>query len=170
MKITLVESEIREAIQAYVLGHFNIKEGMQISMEFTATRGSDGLTASIDISKVADVAQSGPMTQAATVVAVPVPAAPAPTSVPAPKAVAAAPVAALVVADPVNVGDVNQPKVIVQSLVTMPAEPVATTMAEVGESAPAPTAPATNPPTVTRRTLFSSLPAPSNKTAPAAAG
>ena len=85
MKITLVESEIREAIQAYVLGHFNIKEGMQISMEFTATRGSDGLTASIDISKVADGVQSGPMTQAASVVAVPVPAAPVPAPVPAPK-------------------------------------------------------------------------------------
>lgn len=165
MKITLVESEIREAIQAYVLGHFNIKEGMQISMEFTATRGSDGLTASIDISKVADGVQSGPMTQAASVVAVPVPAAPVPAPVPAPKPPVAAPVAAPVVVpvpDPVlpeeteKVTPISQADVVEQTTDDPPAP-----------AAPVTTAPVATPPTVTRRTLFSSLPAPSNKTAPA---
>lgn len=50
MQITLHESEITEAVEAYVRDQINIKTNQSISIDFTAGRGSNGLTASLDIS------------------------------------------------------------------------------------------------------------------------
>jgi len=50
MKIQIVQREIEEAIRAYIHSQINVKEGMEITMEFTSTRGDDGLVAAIDIS------------------------------------------------------------------------------------------------------------------------
>lgn len=50
MKITIVQSEIEEAVRQYILTQIAVKPGHSITMDFSATRGSDGLTAFIDIS------------------------------------------------------------------------------------------------------------------------
>lgn len=53
MKITIVQSEIEEAIRQYIHNQIAVKEGHAITMDFTATRGEDGLIAAIDISPIA---------------------------------------------------------------------------------------------------------------------
>lgn len=50
MKITIVQREIEDAIRAYIHSQITVNEGMEITMDFTATRGDDGLIAAIDIS------------------------------------------------------------------------------------------------------------------------
>jgi len=52
MKITIVESEIQEAIRAHIERQITVKEGMEITMEIRATRGEDGFIANIDISPI----------------------------------------------------------------------------------------------------------------------
>lgn len=49
MRITIVESEIKEAIVAFVASQLTIKEGQEITVDFKATRGEDGATAEISI-------------------------------------------------------------------------------------------------------------------------
>lgn len=51
MRIILVQSEIEAALRQYVLGQINIAEGQDISIDFKNTRGDDGATAEINISK-----------------------------------------------------------------------------------------------------------------------
>jgi hypothetical protein len=50
MKITIVETEIQEAIRNHLHTIMTLKPGCVITMDFSATRGSDGLIAAIDIS------------------------------------------------------------------------------------------------------------------------
>jgi hypothetical protein len=50
MKITIVQLEIEEAIRQYVQSRIQVQDGMEITMDFTSTRGDDGLIAAIDIS------------------------------------------------------------------------------------------------------------------------
>ena len=49
MQIIIVQSEIETAIRDYVMSVVDIKEGMRIDIDLTATRGADGFKASIDI-------------------------------------------------------------------------------------------------------------------------
>lgn len=49
MQVTLVQHEIETAISQYVRSIFEIKEGMEITMTFKATRGDTGNTAFVDI-------------------------------------------------------------------------------------------------------------------------
>lgn len=49
MKITLNQTEIEAAIKAYVLAEVSVREGVDLTVDFTATRGSDGIMATIDI-------------------------------------------------------------------------------------------------------------------------
>lgn len=50
MKITLDETEIKQAVRDYVNGQVDVKPGQTIEIDFTAGRGSNGLTATVDIS------------------------------------------------------------------------------------------------------------------------
>lgn len=49
LKISLVQTEIEEAVRAHIRSMISVREGMDINMVFSATRGEDGLTAAIDI-------------------------------------------------------------------------------------------------------------------------
>lgn len=49
MKITLVQAEIHEAIEAYIRSQITVNEGMKIEINLRATRGEEGTTAEIDI-------------------------------------------------------------------------------------------------------------------------
>lgn len=52
MQISLVQAEINAAIVNYINSQVNIKEGMQVGVEISATRGESGFTATIEIAKV----------------------------------------------------------------------------------------------------------------------
>lgn len=49
MQITLVQTEIEQAIRAYVHSQVSVKEGNEITIELKATRGDAGMQAVIDI-------------------------------------------------------------------------------------------------------------------------
>lgn len=49
MRITLIQAEIDLAIMNYINSQVNVKEGMTISVDLSATRGENGFTATIDI-------------------------------------------------------------------------------------------------------------------------
>jgi hypothetical protein len=49
MQITLSQSEIEEALTDYVMSQVNIKAGMKVYVDLTATHGADGFTAIINI-------------------------------------------------------------------------------------------------------------------------
>lgn len=51
MRIILVQSEIEAALRAYVFSQINVAEGQDISIDFKNTRGEDGATAEINITK-----------------------------------------------------------------------------------------------------------------------
>lgn len=70
MRITIVESEIHDAIKAHILSQISVKEGSEITIDLRATRGAEGFMADIEItngtpaavSKAAPVAQTrGPI-------------------------------------------------------------------------------------------------------------
>lgn len=50
MKITIVETEIHEAIRAHINSQIAVKAGHDITIELRATRGEEGFIANIDIS------------------------------------------------------------------------------------------------------------------------
>lgn len=50
MKIQIVQTEIEEAVRDFIRKQIAVKEGMEITMDFSATRGAEGLIAAIDIS------------------------------------------------------------------------------------------------------------------------
>jgi len=50
MRITIVESEIHDAIKAHILSQISVKEGSQITIDLRATRGAEGFMADIEIS------------------------------------------------------------------------------------------------------------------------
>ena len=49
MRITLIQSEIETAIINYINAQVNVREGMSIVVDLSATRGENGFTATIDI-------------------------------------------------------------------------------------------------------------------------
>lgn len=49
MKITLNQEEIHQAVEAYVRSQINIAQNQEVAIDFTAGRGPDGLTATLDI-------------------------------------------------------------------------------------------------------------------------
>ena len=49
MQITLIESEIKQAIKLYLQNNIGLSEKKDIKVDFTATRGAEGLKASIDV-------------------------------------------------------------------------------------------------------------------------
>lgn len=49
MKITIVQAEIYNAIDAYIRGLITVNEGSRIEINLRATRGEEGATAEIDI-------------------------------------------------------------------------------------------------------------------------
>lgn len=53
MQITLVQTELEQAIREYVGRQFVLAPGNSMSIELTATRGTDGFKATIDIIPVA---------------------------------------------------------------------------------------------------------------------
>lgn len=63
MKITITQHEIEEAVRKHIHDLVAIKDGNEITMEFSATRGADGLTAFIDISPSAVEKIAAPVEQ-----------------------------------------------------------------------------------------------------------
>ena len=51
MRIILVQAEIEAALRAYVFSQINVAEGQDITIDFKNTRGEDGATAEINITK-----------------------------------------------------------------------------------------------------------------------
>lgn len=49
MQITLIQSEIEQAITEYIHTQINVRAGMAIEIDLAATRGQQGFTASINI-------------------------------------------------------------------------------------------------------------------------
>lgn len=49
MQITLIQSEIEQALKNYINDIMSVKEGMEIEIQLKATRGEEGTTAIIDI-------------------------------------------------------------------------------------------------------------------------
>lgn len=49
MKISLIEKEIKEAIENYLSQSISLPEGKKYSVDLVATRGSDGITANVEI-------------------------------------------------------------------------------------------------------------------------
>jgi putative DNA primase/helicase len=72
MQIIIVQSEIEHAIRNYINSQLNVKDGMRIDIDLSATRGADGFKATIDI--VPNEAPSAPKAAQA----------PEPTPTPAP--------------------------------------------------------------------------------------
>ncbi len=92
MKFVLVEAEIKQAIQEYAAKLITLAPGTSIEVEVKATRGTDGVTAEIDVALTggtvqvaAPVAPAAPVKREAVVkpaVEQPAPT-PAPTAAPA---------------------------------------------------------------------------------------
>ena len=49
MKITIGQSEIESAVKTYILSIMTLAEGANIDVDFSATRGPEGLTANINV-------------------------------------------------------------------------------------------------------------------------
>lgn len=60
MKITIGQSEIESAVKTYILSLMTLAEGASIDVDFSATRGPDGLTANINVTP-ADKVKETPM-------------------------------------------------------------------------------------------------------------
>lgn len=68
MKIILTQQEIEAAITAHVLSTISVREGTDLKIDFTATRSTDGITATIDIPYMGvssiDLPMTSPVTEA----------------------------------------------------------------------------------------------------------
>ena len=103
MQIIIVQSEIERAITQYILGKFSVDPDQQVTIGLSATRGSDGFRATINITEKGDpVPTSGTKISRATKTAVrkaaasnPAPHNSAPAPVPAADPTAAALTAAV---------------------------------------------------------------------------
>lgn len=88
MKFTLVEADIKQAIQDYIGKIITINPNATVDIDIKATRGADGVTAEIDVALAGSVKAepaAGPVTRS-------VEPAPAVATKPAPAAVIAEPV------------------------------------------------------------------------------
>ena len=59
MQITLIQSEIEEAIKAYLLTQLTVQGSPQISVEFRATRGDTGIQAIVDVAITSTASKAG---------------------------------------------------------------------------------------------------------------
>lgn len=83
MQIKLIQTEIEEAVRNFIQEQVSVKEGMEINISFSATRGEEGLIASVEIARADDAkGDQGGHTHTAE-------RAPAPSAAPAAIAVAA---------------------------------------------------------------------------------
>lgn len=64
MQIILTQEELELAAKNFVLDQINVAEDQDISVDFTAGRGANGLTATIDISAKSPKQKSKPVTRA----------------------------------------------------------------------------------------------------------
>jgi len=58
MQIRLEEDEIHEAVDAYVRTQINLADNQEVSIDFTAGRGPNGLSASIQITAATSTAST----------------------------------------------------------------------------------------------------------------
>lgn len=68
MQITIVQAEIEQAIRDYVSSQLKVADGMEMTIDLSATRGAEGFKATIDIhpiTGVVKVAVTNQPTQAA---------------------------------------------------------------------------------------------------------
>lgn len=65
MQITLVQSEIEDALRAFVLNQIAIRDDQTINFEFKATRGEEGIVATLNIGKSGETTVTA-MTSAAS--------------------------------------------------------------------------------------------------------
>ncbi len=135
MKIIIVQAEIETAIQDYILGQMTINDDQELSVELSATRGADGMTAEIVVKP--KVTAEAPVRKKPATAAASKPATVTKTAAPAPEKVADEP--ATVVDEPAV--DVDATSIAEQ--------------AEAVEEAPVDTAPA-------GKSIFGSLPRPTN--------
>ncbi len=49
MKIIIAQADIEEAISNFVLGRMTINENMELAIDLSATRGPEGMTATIEV-------------------------------------------------------------------------------------------------------------------------
>lgn len=75
MQMILIQTEIEEAIRDYINNQVNVREGMRIDIDLSATRGPEGFKATIDIVRE-DAPEAEPTTGLAS--------APTPSPTPAP--------------------------------------------------------------------------------------
>ncbi len=87
MKIIIVQAEIEEAIINHILGQMTISEDQELSVDLSATRGADGMTAEIIVK--AKAAAEAPVRKKAATAAPSKPA--SVTKTPAPTATVATP-------------------------------------------------------------------------------
>ena len=73
MQITIVQSEMEEAITDYIRRQISINEGMAIDIDLRATRGAEGFQAIINIRPVAESDARMPAAQSASIVSTPAP-------------------------------------------------------------------------------------------------
>lgn len=67
MQVTLIQSEIEQALVNYINDQINVKPGMRITIELRATRGETGMQALVDIvpdNVVATVVEAAPSVEA----------------------------------------------------------------------------------------------------------
>lgn len=57
MQITIIQAEIEQAIRNYVGSQLKVADGMEMTIELSATRGAEGFKATIDISPAAVTTQ-----------------------------------------------------------------------------------------------------------------
>ena len=73
MQITLNENEITAAVEAYVHTQINVAEDQELTIEFTAGRGANGLTATLDIAAAGSKKKKAAATRTAPKQTKPVP-------------------------------------------------------------------------------------------------
>lgn len=73
MQIHLNQDEIHAAVEQYVRGQINLADNQAISIDFTAGRGANGLSATLDIRPVAAAPSKKPALRSVETVAEPEP-------------------------------------------------------------------------------------------------
>jgi hypothetical protein len=152
MQIKLIQTEIEDAIRNYIQEQVTVKEGMEINIDLSATRGPEGFIANVEI------VRAGTGTQTAEVAPIAQAAAPA-TSAPVrqPAAVRKAiPIAKPVAAVPAEAVEAEVNENAPAADVAEIAEEAPAAAAEATEEAPATPAPSAG------RSLFGGLSKPTN--------
>jgi hypothetical protein len=149
MQITLVQSEIEEALTNYVMSQINIKAGMKVCIDLTATRGADGFKAIIDIVPANKVITPKQVTTVATAQEPPFDVA-TPVAMPV--------VLPVTVQQPIQEENKPIPEVEVNSV----EEAIVAVTAPVAEEVAVPTPPPVEPAPPTVRSLFAGLKRPVN--------